>query len=476
MKEEMKAVGATNSISQEVSATSEAYSLRQLGLMDCTLLNMGTMIGSGIFFVPAAIAQAFLSSGHPHPEWILLAWVLGGALSLFGALSIAELGAMMPEAGGQFHYLNRAYGPVIGYLYGWSTFLVINTAAIAAVAIAFAQGLRFFMPLNDLQVKVIALASLVCLTAVNWFGVKWGARVQNGLTLLKILAIVLLILFGLFHHLVSVQPASLELHPPQWNSLFLSALGTSLFAVLWAYDGWIQITYVAAEVKDPQKNLPQALIISTLGVTLLYVLINLIFTQTLGVQAVAASQAVAGETALKLVGPSGALLVSVAILISTFGANNGFILTGARVYYAMAKHGRFIPALNHLHPQWKTPTRSLLLQGVWAALLIVSGSFELLITHVVFVSWVFYALSAFAVIKLRHKEPDTLRPYKTWGYPFTPIVFILMAIALIVSAITASPIGSALGVGVILMGLPGYFYWGRTQNAQALTEGDYVHV
>jgi APA family basic amino acid/polyamine antiporter len=231
---------------------------------------------------------------------------------------------------------------------------------------------------------------------------------------------------------------------------------------------------VAGEVKNPQQNLPKALIFSTLGVTLLYVLINLIFTQTLGLQAVASSQAVAGDTALKLVGPLGAMLVSVAILISTFGANNGFVLTGARVYYAMAKHGRFFPVLNHLHPQWHTPTRSLLLQGGWAALLIISGSFELLITHVVFVAWVFYALSAFAVIKLRYREPNAPRPYKTWGYPVTPIVFILMAVALIVSAVTTSPLGSALGVGVILLGLPGYYYWGRTQNAQALSEAEYV--
>jgi basic amino acid/polyamine antiporter, APA family len=467
-------VGATNSLPDVAHSASEKHSLRQLGLMDCTLLNMGTMIGSGIFFVPAAIAQTFLSSGYPQPEWITLVWVLGGILSLFGALSIAELGAMMPEAGGQFHYLNRAYGPVVGYLYGWSTFLVINTASIAAVAIAFAQGLRFFMPLDDTQIKLIALASLVLLTAVNWFGVKWGARVQNGLTLLKILAMVMLILFGLFNSLFSFQAISFEICTNHWNPQLFSAMGVSLFAVLWAYDGWIQITYVAGEVKNPQQNLPKALIFSTLGVTLLYVLINLIFTQTLGLQAVASSQAVAGDTALKLVGPLGAMLVSVAILISTFGANNGFVLTGARVYYAMAKHGRFFPALNHLHPQWYTPTRSLLLQGGWAALLIISGSFELLITHVVFVAWVFYALSAFAVIKLRYREPNAPRPYKTWGYPVTPIVFILMAVALIVSAVTTSPLGSALGVGVILLGLPGYYYWGRTQNAQALSEAEYV--
>lgn len=467
-------MGATNLLPEVAHSASENNALRQLGLMDCTLLNMGTMIGSGIFFVPAAIAQTFLSSGYPQPEWITLVWVLGGFLSLFGALSIAELGAMMPEAGGQFHYLNRAYGPIVGYLYGWSTFLVINTASIAAVAIAFAQGLRFFLPLDDLQIKLIALASLVLLTAVNWFGVKWGARVQNGLTFLKILAIVMLIFFGLFTGFSTAHESASEMTLNLSRSQLFSALGVSLFAVLWAYDGWIQITYVAGEVKNPQQNLPKALIFSTLGVTVLYVLINHIFCQTLGVQALAASKAVAGETALKLVGSLGAMLVSIAILISTFGANNGFILTGARVYFAMAKHGRFFPSLNHLHPEWHTPTRSLLLQGGWAALLILSGSFELLITHVVFVAWVFYALSAFAVIKLRYTEPDAPRPYKTWGYPVTPIVFILMALALIVSAVASSPLGSLLGVAVILLGLPGYYYWGRTQKAPVLSEAEYV--
>ncbi len=426
---------------------------RELGLLDSTMINVGTIIGSGIFIVPTTIAQ-YLNDSFS----VIAIWIIGGIISMFGALSVAELGAAMPKAGGQYVYLSRAYGPVWGFLYGWTAFAVINTASIAAVAVAFATYLGFFIPLGAVAIKVIAIVSIILLTAINCLGVKLGAWTQNGFTFLKMAALAAIILFSFALSGGDMANFSPVL-PRQSLSSMLGPLGLAMVAVLWSYDGWIEITYVAGEVKNPQKNIPGSLVISTLIVIGLYVLINLAYIFVLSLGEMAHSELVASDTAVKILGHPGAVLVSLAVLLSTFGANNGFILTGARIYYAMAREGLFFNWVGRVDPKFQTPVPSLVSQGLWACLLTLTGTFDQLFTYVVFASWIFYAMSCGAVLLLRQKDPSMPRPYRTWGYPATPLIFIAFALWLVINTIVSDPRDSAIGAGIILMGLPAYFYW-----------------
>lgn len=438
---------------------------RALSMLDVVMINVGTMIGSGIFFVPTAIAH-HLNASAP----ILAVWLVCGLVSMLGALSVAELGAAMPHAGGQYIYLRKAYGPVWGFLYGWTAFSVINSAAIAAIAIAFATYLGYFMPLSPGVIKGVALGLIALLSLINCFGVKLGARVQNGMTFLKIGAMVALIVMsfvlsgGSVAHLTPVMP-SLDL-------MHLSGpLGLAMIAALWAYDGWIQLTYVAGEIQSPQRTIPRALVISTLMVIGVYVLINLGYLYVLSVPGVAKAELVASETAKVLLGTAGAAMISVAVMVSTFGGCNSFVLTSARIYYAMAKEGVFFKSVARIHPEWRTPVGALVAQWLWSSILVLSGSFEQLFTCVVFASWIFYAMSASAVLLLRRREPDLPRPYRTWGYPLTPILFIAFAVWLVGNAIVEAPTESMMGTGIILAGLPAYFYWKRQNKMQGQASG-----
>ncbi len=426
---------------------------RKLSLLDSTMINVGSMIGSGIFIVPATIALHLQSS-----LLIVVVWIAGGVISLFGALSVAELGAMMPDAGGQFVYLGRAYGPLWGFLYGWSAFFVINTASIAAVAVTFATYLGYFFPLAEFGIRSIAIISIVFLTIINCFGIKWGAMVQNGMTMLKILALLILVVLGFALSGGSFSNFSPVLPTLPFSS-FMGPLVLALIAVLWSYDGWIEITYVAGEVIDPQKNLPRALGIGTFIVIVLYVVVSCAVSYVLPIQAAAHSQIVLSDTAVKIMGTGGAVFISVAVIISTFGTNNGFIFTCPRIYYAMAKEGLFFKWLATIHPKYETPLPSLIVQAILASLLILSGTYDQLITYVVFASFLFYGMSAGAVLLLRKRSPETVRSYKTWGYPATPIIFILFALTLTAYTIIEDPRDSLIGAAIVLLGVPAYFYW-----------------
>jgi APA family basic amino acid/polyamine antiporter len=431
---------------------------RELTLFDATMINVGTMIASAIFIVPATVAAAV-----PGSATMTLVWVVGGIVSLLGALSIAELAAAYPEAGGQYAYLREAYGPVWAYLYGWANFSVINTASIAAIAVGFARYVGFFLPLSEVLIRVIAVLSIVGLTLLNCRGVRLGATTQNVLTILKMIAVLGLILtsFGLS----GVSAGNLEpLWPPgagvgQWIGPF----GVAMVAVLWAYDGWIETTYVGSEIINPGKNLPRSIILSTIIVIAVYVLTSIAYVYVLGGPAMAGSQLVASDAAQVTIGAAGAALVVIAILISTMGANNGIILTAARIPYAMARGGLFFRAQGTVHSRYATPTVALVTQGAIASALALLGTYDKLITYVVFAQFVFYALSAAAVIRLRHTHPEVARPYRTWGYPVTPVVFIAFALWLVGNTIVETPRDSAVGAGLILVGLPGYFYWRRNR-------------
>ena len=429
---------------------------RVLTLLDATMINAGGIIGSGIFMVPATIA---LLTGST--SLILAVWVFGGLISLFGALSVAELGAAMPRAGGQFVYLNEAYGPAWGYLYGWSCVAVINTASIAAVGVAFSEYLGFFFPLSTMGIKSVAILSVILLTIINILDVKSGARAQNIFTLLKIGAILGIISLGLVMDggsAENIQP----FYPDRPLPALVGPLGLAMVSVLWTYDGWIFITYVAGEVKNPGRNIPLSLVFCMLIVISIYLLINFVFTYTLGIGAMGTSMLVASDSASIFLGEKGAALVSIIILISLLGANNGFILTSARINYAMARDKLFFRQAAKVHPKFKSPANALVIQALWASVLTFSGTYNQLITYIIFASWIFYAMSCAAVIILRKKRPEMKRPYKTPGYPYIPIIFILFAVFLTFNTILEAPRDAAVGAGIILAGLPLYFYWKKT--------------
>jgi basic amino acid/polyamine antiporter, APA family len=431
---------------------------RELSLLDSTMINVGSMIGSGIFLVPATVALYLQSA----PAIVVL-WIVGGIISLFGALSIAELGTLYPAAGGQYVYLEKAYGPLWGFLYGWSAFSVILTAAISAVAVGFATYLGYFIPLSPLGIKIVAIVSIIVLTVINCLGVRSGAVVQNILTFLKIgmlAALVALCFIMKGGTVFDAVSSSTQISPTE----MIGTLGMALVAILWSYDGWIEITYVGGEVKNPKRVMPLSLILSTLVVILLYVLVNIAFISLLSVNSMSTSTMVAADASTALIGPLGAKIAVVAVIIATLGSNNGFILTGARIYYAMASERVFFRSFANVHPSFHTPIPSLVGQGTWACLLVLSGTFNQLITYTMFASWIFYGMTAAAVIVLRKKSPDIPRSYKTWGYPVTPVIFVLFSLYLVVATMIESPRDALFGLAIILLGLPAYFYWNRKKR------------
>ena len=426
---------------------------RVLSLLDATMINAGGIIGSGIFMVPATVAFFTGSS-----SLFFLVWILGGIVSLFGALSVAELGAAMPRAGGQYVYLNEAYGPIWGYLYGWSAVAVINTASIAAVGVAFSEYLGFFFPIGDASIKGVAVGTIILLTIINIVDVKSGARFQNLFTLSKLSAIFGIILLGL----VMDGGTNHNLRPifsdKQFTGL-IGPLGLAMVSVLWTFDGWIFITYVAGEVKNPGRNIPLSLIFCMLIVVTVYLLLNYVLLFTLGFDGMNGSDLVVSDAASVFLGNKGATIVTLIILISLIGANNGSILTSARINYAMARDKLFFHQTAQIHSRFKSPANALIIQCVWACILTFTGTFNQLITYIIFASWIFYGMSAGAVIILRKKKPDMDRPYKTPAYPWIPIIFIFFAIFLTINTIMEAPRDATIGSGIILAGLPMYYYW-----------------
>src|SRR5881394_1673739 len=434
---------------------------RQLGLLDSTMINVGTIIASAIFIVPSAIAATLGATGPA-----ILVWVVGGVVSLLGALSVAELGAAMPEAGGQYVYLARAYGPAFGFLYGWTSGVVINPASIAAIAVGFATYFGFFVPLSGAGIKLVAVLSIVALTVLNSLGVRLGAVTQNVLTLIKMALLVVLIVVGF-----ALPGGSATNLAPLWADAppghQIASFGVALVAVLWAYDGWIEVTYVGGEVTDPERNLPRSIVLSTLIGIALYCLVTASFAYVLSPARMAASSLVASDAAQVTLGRAGAALVAVAIMIATIGSNNGIVLTAARVPYAMARDGLLPRWLGGVHPRFLTPVPSLVVQGIISiALTWIStepswkDTYSRLFTYAVLSSFVFYAMSCGAVLRLRHKAADLVRPYKAWGYPVTPIVFILFSLWLVINTAWQQPRDAIAGAALILAGLPIYFLRG----------------
>jgi APA family basic amino acid/polyamine antiporter len=430
---------------------------RVLTLWDVVMIVIGGVIGSGIFLSPSEIAAAV-----PAPLLMLAVWIVGGLLSFFGALAFAELGAAMPEAGGIYVYLREAYGPLLSFLFGWTLFLVIDSGAIATLAVAFSHNiLPRFVDMTPLVKKLISAAFVIFLGAVNYVGVRWGSRLQNGLTYIKTAAIGIVVVAVFFF--AKGQGSARNFVEPSagpFNLGLLGAFGVGLVASLWAYKGWEAATYSAGEVRNPQRNLPLGILVGTAAVIVLYAIANLAYLYVLPVGRIATSEGRVALDAMEIVsGPFGASLITVLILFSILGAANQNVLCSPRVYFAMARDGLFFKKFAECHPKFLTPHVSIIAISLWSILLTLTGTFKQLFTYVIFGEWVFFGLTVAAVIVLRKKMPGLARPYKTWGYPVTPVVFVLAALYVAVASLLSAFWNALAGLGIICLGIPAYLYW-----------------
>ncbi len=453
-----------------MSAENRPQLLRNLSALEASSIVVGTIIGSGIFLVPSTMVKAVGS-----PGMVLFVFAFGGLLSLAGALTYAELGAALPHAGGEYVYLREAYGPFWSFIYGWTQFWVAKSGALAALATAFFYYLANFFPAlegvwfhiwlplgGSVEVshgQILAMALILGLGVLNYFGVKVGGRVQSAVTALKI--VLILSIVALSAALGGGSAANLASETA--HSGGISGFFVALVAALWAYDGWNNVTMASGEVRNPQRNIPRALIGGVLTVMAIYLAVNVAYFYVLDADAVAASDRVASEAAKRFLGERGGDAVALAAMISIFAALNGSILSGARVPYAMSRDGYFFEPLAAVHPQYRTPHVSILALSLWGMLLVLSGRYEALFTYVIFASWILYGLSAASVFVLRRKRPDLERPYRALGYPVIPGVFVLVAAALVAMTLVQSPVESLRGLALILLGAPFYF-WRRRKN------------
>jgi APA family basic amino acid/polyamine antiporter len=444
---------------------------RVLGLFSIIAIVIGTMIGSGIFINPAKVAKDVGT-----PELMMAVWIVGGILSFFGALSLAELGAAFSQAGGIYIYLREAYGTLIAFLFGWTLFLVVEAGTLATLAVGFStKYLPYFVPsllrpdhTPTLQARVVSIALIMILAMVNYLGVKKGALVMNFLTSIKFIALigicVVVFIFakGSTGNFLSVSSGA------QPAGGVLGSFGVAMVAALWAYKGWETSTYSAAEIKNPQKKLPLGLFIGSVSVIFLYILANLAYLYVFPASKMAQSDRIAADVMQSALGPIGASIIALIILTSITGTCNGHLMTSSRAFYAMAKDGLFFKSVAKIHPRYLTPHVSIIVMAVWGCILSTSGTFEQLFTYVIFGYWIFMGLTVAGVIILRLKRPDLPRPYKTWGYPVTPILFILSALFLTANSLIRTFWNSFPGLGVIAVGIPVYFLWKtRLKKTQA---------
>ena len=431
---------------------------RVLTAFDLVSLTLGGVIGSGIFIVPAIVFTQ--TGGALTPA--LFVWVVGGVLSLLGALTYAELAAMTPESGGIYVFIREAFGGFLAFLYGWALFLVIGTATVATLAVAFTAYLREFVDLSPLAAKAVAVAMIAALAVINVIGTRRSADLQNWTTAIKVGAIlvmsVVLIAAG------KELPATSFAMPPLELPL-LAGMGAAMLGVLWAYEGWHSVTFSAGETIDAQRNFPRGIIIGTAALIFIYVLANLAYVAALGIDRGMDSERIASAAVGAVAGPGAAKLVALVILVSMFSAANATVLTATRVYFAMAQDGVFFRRLGAVHPRWKTPTFAIIASCAWSAVLAASGTFEELLTYVVFVGWVFYSIGAAAIFRYRRRDPGAQRPFRVPGYPVTPWLFIAIAAVIVVNTVWQQPGRAAIGAGLVLIGIPVYGFWKRRKAA-----------
>lgn len=417
------------------------------------MIAIGSTIGSGIFLTPSLITRALVA-----PGWIAVAWLAGGTMALAGALTLSELGAMMPRAGGVYVYLSETYGQLWGFLYGWAYFLVVNTGGIAALALAFATYLGYLVPLGPLGLTGSAIVGVGIMTAINVAGVKAGGLVSDILTVLKLFGITILILVGMtrgsFAHIDMAAPFAV---PAGGLS---GALAVALVGVFWSIGGWQHATYTSSEVRDPQRNLPRAMIIAAVSITVLYCLAAFAYMLLLTGPEIAASHRLAADAMERAFGSTGGIMIAAAVFISTIGTTGIYTMTAPRIYFAMAEDGLFFAAARRVHPRFGTPAYAILMQSAWVIVLILFWqTFENLISYVVFTDWIFFGLAGAAVLVLRRRKPDAPRPYKTVFYPITPILFTLGSAWFVLNTLFSRPAEACAGLAFLLAGIPVYFFW-----------------
>ncbi|HVI07409.1 MAG TPA: amino acid permease [Candidatus Binatia bacterium] len=450
--------------------------VRGLSLLDSVLLLVSGIIGSSIFLTAKDIAGPL-----PHPVMFLGVWVIGGVISLFGCAAFAELGSMFPESGGQYVYLREAYGDLVAFLYGWMLFAVANGGTIAALSVASAAYTGQVFPavaqehvvfsllgIAITRTHLFALLLIAVLTWVNVVGLRWGALLQNVSTWTKFAAmagfVVLGFAFGKGSWSNFRAPGvglSLGLHPAQ----FISAMGVALIAVFFAYDGWVYITWVAGEVKEPRRNVPRSMVLGVLAVGVIYVAMNLTYLYALPLNQIAQHETIAHAAASVLFSPKAAFWLSLVIAVSCFSAAATCTLSGARVYMAMAQDGVFFKRMAVIHPKWRTPAFSLIGQGAWAALLTISGRYDQLYTYVIYGMVLSYTLTVIGMFLLRWRRPDIPRPYRCTGYPWIPAIYVLVGAAWTLNTIITRPAEAFWGTAIVLVGVPGYLYWKRQGRA-----------
>jgi APA family basic amino acid/polyamine antiporter len=468
-------------VAETSSSDAKPSLVRGLSLLDSVLLLVSGIIGSSIFLTAKDIAGPL-----PQPVLFLLVWVLGGLISLCACFAFAELGSMFPDSGGQYIYLREAYGDLIAFLYGWMLFAVANGGTIAALSVASAAYSGQVFPVVSQERVVLSLAGIVVtrahvfgllliaiLTYVNVVGLRWGALLQNVSTWTKFAAMAVFVVLGLaigHGHWSNFQahgvPLTMGLSPSQ----LISALGVGLIAVYWAYDGWVYITWVAGEVKEPRRNVPLAMVLGVLAVGGIYIAMNVTYVYALPLKEIAAHETIAHAAAAALFSPGAAVWLSLVIAISCFSAAATCTLSGARVYMAMAQDGVFFKRMAIIHPKWRTPAFSLVGQGIWAAVLTLTGHYDQLYTYVMLGMVLSYELTVIGMFWLRWRRPEIPRPYRCTGYPWLPGIYVLIGAAWILNTIWKRPLEAFWSIAIVLIGVPFYLFWKRSNRKVAAAE------
>jgi basic amino acid/polyamine antiporter, APA family len=427
---------------------------RTLGLRDLIWLTIGSVIGSGIFLVPGAVLRQV--DGFIVPA--LLVWLVGGVLSLLGAMTYGELGALKPTTGGLYIYIRDCFGRFPAFLFGWTLFFVISSGSIATLAVAFSAYLSEIVPLTPVLEKLIAVFMIAVVAAVNVIGTRTSANVQNWTTGAKVFGILLMSVVLLWFGR-GFRGAGATLWPNELKGSLVSGFGLAMISVLWAYEGWQFVTYGGGEVINAKRNFPLGLVIGTAALIAIYMSANLGYLAALGASGVVSSNRLAATAVSTIVSPAAAKLVAIIILVSIFSATNGIMLTSPRVYYAMARDRLFFQRLAEVHPRFQTPAFAVIAGAVWSAVLASTGTFEQLLTYVIFIGWIFYALAAGSIFVYRRQSPEAERPYRVPFYPWTPLLFIVAAVALVLNTIVTQPSRAGIGLGFVLLGAPAYLIW-----------------
>ncbi|MGI9078499.1 MAG: APC family permease [Gemmatimonadaceae bacterium] len=427
---------------------------RTLNLRDLILIVVGTVIGSGIFIVPASVLAQ--TGGEIGPA--LLVWLIAGVLSLLGALTYGEMGAANPNAGGIYTYIRDAFGPLPSFLFGWTMFFVISSGSLATLAVAFTGYLGEFTTLSRGASRVIAVVMIAVVTAINVLGTRKSAGIQGLTTAIKSLAIVL-ISIALISRGTGFSSGDPQWWPEMLEPSLLSGVGLAMIGVLWAYEGWQYVTFSAGETRDPSRTFPRGITIGTGLLIGIYLLANVGYIAALGPDAASHSERIAAQSVTVIMGPAAGKIIAGIILISMFSAANGLVLTAPRLYYSMARDGLFFGKLAEVHPRFATPAFAIVAGSAWAILLAVSGTFEQLLTYVVFAGWIFYGLGALAIFSYRRKAPGGTRPFSVPGYPATPVLFVASAAAIVGNTLVTQPSRALIGIGAVAIGVPAYYFW-----------------